>query len=140
MSAIAADKSVGMAYGIQTRGLRRSRRVACQAKMQLSWVTATGEPCSALTMCTDLSQEGMQVTSPAAIPLRTNVQFLVPGSPLQGSGTVRSCSRNGGKFAVGLTFSVPLKVDPATTPIPGVDVREVFGTPGNLGANVRTGS
>ena len=88
-------------------------------------------------MCTDISQEGMQVTSPAAIAVRTALQFLVPNSPLQGSGTVRSCTRNGAKFMVGVTFSVPLKVDPATTPIPGVEVVEVFGVPGGAGTTVR---
>jgi hypothetical protein len=77
-------------------------------------------------MCTDLSQEGMQVSSQAEIPLRSNVQFLITGSPVQGSGSVRSCTRSGAKFIIGLTFSVPLKMDPATTPIPGVELVEVF--------------
>ena len=68
----------------------------------------------------------MQLTSPAEVPVRRPVQFLITGSPLQGSGTVRSCTRIGGKFILGVTFAAPLRMDPATTPIPGIEVVEVF--------------
>ena len=110
--------------------MRRSRRVACHAKVQLSWLAENGDACRALGMCNDISQEGMQLVSPAAVPVRSAVQFLITGSPLQGSGTVRSCSRSAGKFIVGVTFAAPLRVDPATTPIPGIELTEVFGAPG----------
>lgn len=118
-----------MATGMNPRGMRRSRRVACRAKVQLSWLT-NGEPAGALVMAKDISQEGMQLEAPAAIPARTAVQFRVAGSPVHGSGTVRSCTRVGGKFILGLTFAVPLKLDPATTPIPGIEIIEAFSAPG----------
>jgi PilZ domain len=110
--------------------MRRSRRVACKAKVQLSWVAENGEACGALVTCHDISQEGMQLRSPAPVPVRSSVQFLITGSPLQGTGTVRSSTRVGAGFVVGVTFAVPLRVDPATTVIPGIQVVEVFGMPG----------
>jgi hypothetical protein len=120
--------------------MRRSRRVACKAKVQLSWVAENGEACGALVTCHDISQEGMQLRSPAPVPVRSSVQYLITGSPLQGSGTVRSSARVGGAFVVGVTFAVPLRVDPATTAIPGIQVVEVFGVPGQAGAITRPSS
>jgi hypothetical protein len=128
-----------MAHGMNSRGLRRSRRVACKAKVQLSWVAASGELCGCLGTCTDISQDGMQINVQAAIPLRSSLHFLVPNSPLQGSGSVRSCVRTGSKYAIGLTFSTPLRVDPATTPIPGVEVVEVFSGAAGEGAGKQPG-
>ena len=111
--------------------------MACRAKVQLSWLAENGEPCRAFGTCNDISQEGMQLTSPAPVPVRSAVQFLITGSPLQGSGTVRSCSRTGNKFIVGVTFAEPLRVDPATTPIPGIELTEVFLPPGAAGTKIR---
>ena len=108
--------------------------MACKAKVQLSWVAENGEVCSALVMCHDISQEGMQLRSPAPVPVRSSVQYLISGSPLQGTGTVRSSTRAGAGFVVGLTFAVPLRVDPATTPIPGIQVLEVFDLSGAVAA------
>ncbi len=79
----------------------------------------------------------MQVVVQAPVPTRNAVQFLVSGSPLQGSGTVRSCTRNGAQYVLGITFAVQLRVDPATTPVPGIEILEVFGPPGTAGLNVR---
>ena len=121
-----ADKTA-MASGMNARGMRRSRRVACKAKVQLSWLADNGVPNSTFGECKDISQEGMQVVVPAGVPVRTAVQFMISGSPLQGSGTVRSCTRNASKFTVGVTFAVQLRMDPATTPIPGIEIIEVFG-------------
>jgi hypothetical protein len=122
---------------MNARGMRRSRRVACRAKVQLNWVGESGAASSALGQCKDISQEGMQVVMPAALGVRTPVQFMITGSPLQGSGTVRSCTRDGSKYMIGVTFAVQLRVDPAATPIPGIEVVEVFGVPGGTGANLQ---
>ena len=78
----------------------------------------------------------MQLVAMAAIPPRTSVQFLIPNSPLQGSGTVRSCAGSGSKYMIGLTFATQLRIDPATTPIPGIEIIEVFGAPGGDGAGL----
>jgi len=110
--------------------------VACKAKVQLSWISADGTPCGTLCNCKDISQEGMQLVAMAAIPPRTSVQFLIPNSPLQGSGTVRSCAGSGSKYMIGLTFATQLRIDPATTPIPGIEIIEVFGAPSGDGAGL----
>jgi PilZ domain len=99
-----------------------------------------GEACGALVTCTDISQEGMQLRSPAPVPVRSSVQYLITGSPLQGSGTVRSSTRVGGAFVVGVTFAAPLRVDPATTPISGIQIVEMFQVPGASGDTTRQSS
>ena len=61
--------------------------------------------------CVEISESGIRIEIPEAIPVRGRVNFVIDAPPLQGSGLVRHCARHGLKHVIGVEFSGGLRWD-----------------------------
>lgn len=55
--------------------------------------------------CLDLSDQGMRLETPEAIPLRSVIRVRGNSPPLEATGSVRYCRARGLKFILGIQFS-----------------------------------
>jgi PilZ domain len=92
--------------------LRRHHRTALAAPVQLSWTDRDGNQKFAYAKILDVSESGMRVE--AREPLAKHAYVALRGEKiaLQGSASVRSCTKQGTKYVVGLEFSGGLKWKP----------------------------
>src|SRR5258708_7284659 len=89
--------------------LRRFTRFPLESKARLSWDSPQGETIVCVGQVMDVSLEGMQVTSPYAIPLRTILRFHFQVNGFEGSASVRSCVLSGVRYRIGVEFCGGLK-------------------------------
>ena len=91
-------------------------------KINLTWATENGDPCARNGDCLDVSSTGIRIKVDAPIPTRTVVTVRARELELHGSASVRSCTRFGAKYIIGLEFvggmkwQIPLAL---TTPTGG---------------------
>ncbi len=88
-----------------TTGLRREDRDEKSSPVQLVWKDKTGVDRYVNGRSLDISPSGMRIEISEEIETRTYVTILCAGLAVQGSASVRSCTRRGMKFIVGLEFS-----------------------------------
>ena len=89
--------------------LRRTKRVEHKGRVSLSWSDSTGAVCSCLGDCIDLSAAGMRVRVPSPVPNKAYVALRFKEAGLHGAASVKSCSRKGLSYAVGLEFTSGLR-------------------------------
>jgi len=105
---------------MSSREIRRHRRIAFSATVNVSWDEGAG-PRFARGKCIDLSETGLRIELPVSIPLRTRVQLTTDRVGVAGSATIRSADRLGGKNVIGLelTGTLPEKIrDSLRDPVP----------------------
>ena len=86
-------------------GLRREERTEKSSPVQLIWKDRTGTDRYVSGRSLDISSLGMRIEIGEAIEKQTYVTISCMGLAVQGSASVRSCTRKGMKFIVGLEFS-----------------------------------
>jgi hypothetical protein len=86
-------------------GLRRHERDAKSSPIQMVWKDKMGVDRYVNGKSLDVSPSGMKIEISEQIEKQTYVTVLCPGLSLQGSASVRSCTRKGMKYIVGLEFS-----------------------------------
>jgi len=91
------------------RGMRRHERFLLDAPVQVCWTNANGGDSYARCRCMNISESGIRLDSPQAIPLRTSICFQVDGEDFRGTAWVRSCTRVGMNYHLGLEFGGGLK-------------------------------
>lgn len=84
--------------------LRRSTRLTYNGKINMTWSDEKGNSCSRHGDCMNLSSSGLKVKLDTQIPTRTVVTVKAKELALHGSASVRSCTRVGVKFEIGLEF------------------------------------
>jgi hypothetical protein len=84
--------------------LRRDNRLAFGGKISLIWASANGDPCARNGECIDVSSSGLKVKVDSQIPTRTVVTVKARELALHGSASVRSCTRVGARYIIGLEF------------------------------------
>jgi hypothetical protein len=91
------------------KDLRRHSRAPLQVTAVIFWEGANGVRLTVRGVCRDVSDAGMLVVVPDAIPLRTLVAVEVFELGLKGTATVRHCRLGRGGYVVGLesTDGVP---------------------------------
>ena len=92
--------------------LRRHDRVTVESPVQLLWKDRSGVDSSANGRTVDISDAGMRVRSPVPIDRGVYVTFNATKVPLQGTGSVRDCKRQGMGYLIGLEFSGGLRWKP----------------------------
>jgi hypothetical protein len=116
--------------------MRRHDRSDVRSLVQLMWKDRYGNEKFTNAYTLDVSESGMRLEVPEQMPERSYVTMRADKLGLHGTASVRSCSRKGTKYVVGLEFSAGLKfkpkppkteVKPAELPIetPVVDTPEV---------------
>jgi len=82
--------------------------------VQLMWKDGSGRENFTRGRGVDLSEAGMRIELPHKLEPGTYITFSSSKPGLQGSASVRSCTRRGTQFAIGLEFGGGLKWKPAT--------------------------
>jgi len=80
--------------------------------VQLSWTDRSGDQKFAYAKILDLSESGMRVEAREQLAKQAYVALRADQIGLQGSASVRSCTKQGTKYVVGLEFSGGLKWKP----------------------------
>ena len=84
--------------------LRRDNRLSYAGKINLTWASPNGDPCACNGQCIDISASGLKVKVESQIPTRTVVTVQSRELALHGSASVRSCTRSGVRYIIGLEF------------------------------------
>lgn len=84
--------------------LRRDSRLLFSGKIGLTWATPTGDACARNGECIDVSPSGLKVKVDTPIATRTVVTVRAKELVLHGSASVRSCTRSGVRYIIGLEF------------------------------------
>ena len=92
--------------------MRRHGRTDVRALVQLMWKDRDGNEKFTNAYSLDVSESGMRAEVPEPVPERSYVIIRADKLALHGSASVRSCSRKGTKYVVGLEFSAGMKFKP----------------------------
>lgn len=95
----------------QEMALRRHTRSPLDSTVRLGWQDDQGVQRVVKGRCVDISARGIGILLDESVPLRSYLQFRVEGLYFAGSGSVRSVSRRGMKFLVGIEFAGTLRWD-----------------------------
>jgi hypothetical protein len=109
--------------------MRRQNRTEVSVPVQVMWKDRLGNDKFTTAQSIDICQSGMRLQAPEQIPERSYVTLKSEKLGLHGSASIRSCSRKGTRYLVGIEFSggmswtpppektkapaIPLEVDPA---------------------------
>lgn len=92
--------------------LRTGQRIAFKTKAVVTWMDRTGNACSAIGECLDLSEAGMKVAMPMPLEVRTYVSVRCDAAKFHGSASVRSCAHGNMNYELGLEFTGGSKASP----------------------------
>jgi len=93
-------------------GIRRDARISADALVELTWKDRMGQEKFAKARSLDVSETGMRIEVPEALDKQAYVTIRSSALSLHGTASVRSCTRKGTKYLVGLEFSGGLKWRP----------------------------
>lgn len=96
--------------------LRRHIRQEFASRVWLTW-DGGGALEQAACRGLDISSSGMRVASMDPIPAGTLVNFRIQGTMFAGAGSIRSCSHERMRYAIGVEFSQSVRWDPVKYPI-----------------------
>jgi|SRR5665213_3777487 len=92
--------------------LRRHARAEKSSPLQIVWQDRSGVDRFISGRSLDISPSGMRAEVPQAIEKQTYVTLQCAALGLQGAASVRTCTRKGTKFVLGLEFSGGLQWKP----------------------------
>jgi hypothetical protein len=93
-------------------GLRRDEREDVSSPTRLVWQDRSGKDCFMNGRALDVSASGMRVEVADPIEKQIYVTVQCPALGVHGRASVRSCTRKGMKYILGLEFSAGLKWKP----------------------------
>jgi len=95
-------------------GIRRDERKSATEMVELTWKDRSGQEKFAKARSLDISELGMRIEVPEPLEKQAYVTLRSDALSLHGRASVRSCTRQGTKYLVGLEFSGGLKWKPKT--------------------------
>jgi PilZ domain len=96
--------------------LRRHSRSEKSSPVQIIWKDRHGTDKYVQGRIINVSESGIRVEVSEPLEKQTYVTLQSPGLGLHGRASVRTCTRKGTKYAVGLEFSAGLKWKPKPEP------------------------
>jgi hypothetical protein len=93
--------------------LRRHVREECTPKVKIMWCDTSGHDKFANATALDISEMGMRLKVPEALPVQSCITMRSEVLKLHGQASVRYCSRLGTTYAVGLEFGRGVRWSPA---------------------------
>lgn len=88
-----------------SKDARRHRRLPYSGTVRVSWEDGARGPRFAMGKCIDVSESGLRIELPVAIPLRTPVVVGADRLHVSGSASVKHVVRFGAKYLVGVEMS-----------------------------------
>jgi hypothetical protein len=92
--------------------LRRHTRSARSSPIQIAWKDRQGIDRFLTGRVIDVSESGIRVETSESLEKQAYVTLQSAGLGLHGSASVRTCTRKGMKYLVGLEFSAGMKWKP----------------------------
>ena len=92
--------------------MRRQDRTALSVPVQVMWKDRLGNDKFTTAQSIDLCESGMRLQAPEQIADRSFVVLKCEKLGLHGSASVRSCSRRGARYLIGMEFSGGMKWKP----------------------------
>jgi len=93
--------------------LRRQDRRACDQSITVIWRDPRGEDKFVIAKAVDISESGLRLQMPEALPRQAYLTLRTSKLGLLGSASVRHCTRIGGsKFAIGVEFTAGMRWTP----------------------------
>ncbi len=93
--------------------LRRQARQPCEHHVTLMWRDSRGDNKFANARAVDISESGMRLQVPEALPLHAYITLQATKLGLLGNASVRYCLRTAAtKYAVGAEFTAGLRWSP----------------------------
>jgi hypothetical protein len=86
------------------KNIRRHRRIPYSGPVRISW-EEHGQARFATGKCLDISEDGMRIESPLAIPRGTSIHLAADRIKLAGAAIVKHTDRRGSKHLLGLELS-----------------------------------
>src|ERR1700685_1124885 len=93
-------------------GIRRDERKTAAEQVEVTWKDRSGQEKFAKARSLDISAQGMRIEVPEPLEKQAYVSLRSDALALHGTASVRSCTRKGTKYLVGLEFSGGLKWKP----------------------------
>jgi hypothetical protein len=93
--------------------LRRHVREDCTPKVKIMWCDTSGHDKFANATALDISEMGMRLKVPEALPVQSCITMRSEALKLHGQASVRYCSRFGTTYAIGLEFGRGVRWSPA---------------------------
>lgn len=94
------------------QSLRRHDREASSEEILLGWTDSQGHLHQVRGKCLDISEFGLQIESMEPVAVRTYVLVKSRKLGIDGSASVRHCTRKGIRYRLGLEFSGGLRYRP----------------------------
>ncbi len=104
--------------------MRRQNRTAVSVPVQVMWKDRYGNDKFSTAQSIDVCESGMRLQAPEQIAERSFVVLKCDKLGLHGSASVRSCSRKGTRYLIGMEFGggMKWKPRPEKTKVPAVPV------------------
>jgi hypothetical protein len=93
--------------------LRRHTRQDCTPTVKIMWCDTSGHDKFANATALDISETGLRLKVPEALPVQSCVTMRSDALKLRGQASVRYCSRLGTTYAIGLEFGRDVRWSPA---------------------------
>lgn len=94
--------------------MRRHERHELDAAVEIWSGDIEGRKVSATGTCVNISECGLMMKVPHAIPVLSQVAFRVARLEFEGTGTVRHCGNTGAYYLVGVEFDYGQRYDPVS--------------------------
>ena len=85
--------------------MRRQDRADISVPVEVMWTDRFGHERYTTAQSIDISSSGMRIQVPEPLPERSYVRLRADRLALAGSASVRTCSKKGTKFLLGLEFA-----------------------------------
>ena len=92
--------------------LRRHTRAEKSSAVQIVWQDRSGEDRFVSGRSLNVSASGMRVEVSSPIEKQTYITLQCTGLALHGRASVRTCTRKGTKYVIGLEFAAGLQYNP----------------------------
>jgi hypothetical protein len=90
--------------------LRRHDRLKFEGVVRVVWKDSHGVSKNLPAQCLDVSAEGARLETEVPVPTRASISLLSARYGTLGTASVRYCTRDGPKYAVGVEFTTPLSL------------------------------
>jgi PilZ domain-containing protein len=87
---------------------RHQQRVPYAGPIRIGWSDSSGETKYTQGKCVDISEGGLRIEVPVAIPAGTRLILNADRIKVSGSASVKAVTRRGGRFILGLELSQKL--------------------------------
>ena len=103
-----------MGSQINSGNIRRHDRQGCTQLVTVMWCDAFGNDKCTNAAAVDVSELGLRLLMPEALPVRSFVTLRSDKIGVQGQASVRHCSRQGARYSIGLEVSRGIRVPKPT--------------------------